>query len=50
MNPWNYIIACYAVFAVFLVLDALLPWLRQRRLMRTLAERGRRQRNRSTQS
>jgi heme exporter protein CcmD len=48
MNHWPFIITSYAVFALFLLLDALLPQLRQRRLMKSLAQRSQRQRNRNT--
>jgi heme exporter protein CcmD len=48
MNHWPFIAASYAVFALFLILDAALPQLRQRRLLKTLAQRQRRQRNRNS--
>lgn len=47
MNHWPFITASYAVFMVFLLLDAVLPQLRQRRLLKSLAQRNRRQRNRT---
>lgn len=50
MNHWPFIIASYAVFALFLLLDAVLPQLRQRRLLKSLTQRSRRQRHRNTHS
>ena len=48
MNHWPFIVASYAVFALFLILDAVLPQLRQRRLLKSMAQRSRRQRKRNT--
>lgn len=42
MNQTPFIVASYAVFAVFLVLDLVLPMLRRRRILRDLATRARR--------
>jgi heme exporter protein CcmD len=46
MSPWPFIVGAYAAFALFLILDVALPQLRQRRLLKTLAQRHLRQRNR----
>lgn len=48
MNHWPFIVASYAVFALFLLLDALLPQLRKRRLLKSMAQRNRRQRGRNS--
>jgi len=48
MNHTPFIVAAYSVFALFLLLDAVLPRLRQRRLLRQLAQRGRRLKSRSS--
>ena len=46
MNHWPFIIACYAVFVVFLLADAALPQWRQRRLLKSIAQRTKRLRRR----
>ncbi|MDZ4811721.1 MAG: heme exporter protein CcmD [Pseudomonadota bacterium] len=48
MNHWPFIVTSYAVFALFLLIDALLPQLRKRRLMKSMAQRNRRQQNRTS--
>ncbi len=48
MNHWPFIVTSYAVFALFLLLDAVLPQLRKHRLLKSLAQRSRRQRNRNS--
>lgn len=48
MNHTPFIVASYAAFAIFLVLDVLLPILKRRRLIGQLAQRMRRQKNRSS--
>ncbi len=49
MNHWPFIIASYAAFALFLLQDVVLPMLHRKKLLRTLAQRERREKTRSTQ-
>lgn len=48
MNHTPFILASYLAFAIFLGLDVLLPILKRRRLLRSLAQRLKRQKTRST--
>ena len=44
MTYLPYIVAAYAVFAVVLAWDGLTPWLKQRRLLRSIRLRAARER------
>jgi heme exporter protein D len=44
MNYLPYIVAAYVVFAVVLAWDGLTPWLKQRRLLRSIRLRAARER------
>lgn len=46
MNHTPFIIASYMAFTLFLLLDALLPLLHKRQVLRTLANRARREEKR----